>query len=88
MIEEGADGTLLVSGALPADALAERLDLDLPDTRDYATAAGYVLSVLKRLPDVGDAFTDQNWHFEVIEMDGRRIERLAIRAVARVPEEG
>ena len=87
MIEEGADGTLLVSGALPADALAERLDLDLPDTRDYATAAGYVLSVLKRLPDVGDGFTDQDWHFEVTEMDGRRIERLAIRAVEKLAEE-
>ena len=47
-----------------------------------------LLSVLKRLPDVGDAFTDQHWRFEVTEMDGRRIERLAIRAVEKVPEEG
>ena len=88
LIEEGEDGALLVSGAMPADALAERLGLDLPDTRDYATAAGYVLSVLKRLPDEGDAFTDQKWHFEVIEMDGRRIERLRISRVEKDGEEG
>ena len=86
MIEDGEDGSLLISGALPADALAERLDLELPDTRDYATAAGYVLSVLKRLPDAGDDFTEQDWHFEVIEMDGRRIERLRVRPVAKAEE--
>ncbi len=88
LIEEAEDGTLLVSGALPADALGERLGLDLPDTRDYATAAGFVLSVLKRLPDVGDCFVDQDWHFEVIEMDGRRIERLRVCRVEKVAEEG
>ncbi len=87
LIEEGEDGVLLVSGGLPADALAERLGLDLPDTRDYATAAGYVLSVLKRLPDAGDGFTDQNWHFEVIEMEGRRIERLRVSPVLGGDEE-
>ena len=88
LIEDGEDGVLLISGALPADALGERLGIDLPDTRDYATAAGYVLSVLKRLPDEGDAFTDQNWRFEVIEMDGRRIERLRVSPVETVGEEG
>ena len=85
LIEEGDDGSLLVSGALPADALADRLDLDLPDARDYATAAGYVLSVLRRLPDEGDAFTVHNWRFEVVEMDGRRIERLRVSPLARLP---
>src|SRR5204863_5927315 len=47
MVVERDDGSLLIAGALPADALAERLGLDLPDDRDYATVAGYVLSVLK-----------------------------------------
>jgi putative hemolysin len=86
LIEENADGSLLVAGALPADALADRLDLDLPDARDYATAAGYALSVLRRLPDAGDAFTVQNWRFEVVEMDGRRIERLRVSPLARPPQ--
>ncbi|MBU6267360.1 MAG: hemolysin family protein [Sphingomonadales bacterium] len=77
------DGSLLIAGALPADELARRLDLDLPDSRDYATTAGYVLSILKHLPQEGEAFTDQGWRFEVIDMDGRKIDKLL---VARVQE--
>ncbi|WP_423141555.1 hemolysin family protein [Parablastomonas sp. CN1-191] len=76
MIVERDDGSLLIAGALPADALADRLGLDLPDDRDYATAAGYVLSVLKRLPAEGEHFTEQDWRFEVVDMDGRKIDKL------------
>jgi len=79
MIAEDADGALMLAGALPADTLADRLDIDLPEQRDYATAAGYALSVLKRLPDAGDSFEEQGWHFVVAEMDGRRIEKLHAR---------
>ena len=92
MVVEREDGSLLISGALPADALAHRLGLDLPEHRDYATAAGYVLSVMKRLPDEGDFFIDQDWRFEVVDMDGRKIDKLLVSAlvpkVAAGPEEG
>jgi len=76
MVVERHDGSLLISGALPADALAHRLDIELPDDRDYATAAGYALSVLKRLPGEGEWFADQDWRFEVVDMDGRKIDKL------------
>jgi putative hemolysin len=78
MIVEREDGSLLVAGALPADALGTRLGLDLPDDRDYATAAGYVLSVLKHLPREGESFIDQDWRFEVVDMDGRKIDKLLV----------
>ena len=78
MVIERDDGSLLVAGALPADVLAERLGLDLPDDRDYATAAGFVLSVLKRLPNEGERFDDQGWRFEVVDMDGRKIDKLLV----------
>ena len=78
LLAEQSDGSLLVAGALPADALADRLGLDLPDMRDYATAAGFALSVLKRLPQAGEEFSTQGWRFEVAEMDGRRIEQLRV----------
>jgi putative hemolysin len=80
------DGSLLVAGALPADAMADRLGIELPDDRDYATAAGYVLSVLKRLPGEGEHFTEQDWRFEVVDMDGRKIDKLLVSAVAGVAE--
>ena len=66
------------AGALPVDALIDRLGLELPDDRDYATAAGYALSVLKRLPHEGENFTEQDWRFEVVDMDGRKIDKLLV----------
>ena len=78
MITEREDGSLLVSGALAADALAERLSLTLPDNREFATAAGYALFVLKHLPTEGEYFTDQGWRFEIVDMDGRKIDKLLV----------
>jgi putative hemolysin len=78
MVVERDDGSLLVAGALPADVMADRLGIDLPDDRDYATAAGFVLSVLKRLPSEGENFQEQGWRFEVVDMDGRKIDKLLV----------
>ena len=72
------DGSLLVSGSLSADQLAERLGLELPEDRDYATVAGLALAVLKRLPSEGEHFTQQGWRFEVVDMDGRKIDKLLV----------
>jgi putative hemolysin len=75
---ERDDGSLLISGSMAADALAERLGIDLPEDREFATAAGYVLFVLKRLPAIGEHFTDQGWRVEVVDMDGRKIDKLLV----------
>ena len=76
MVVERTDGSLLISGAMAADALAERLAIDLPEDREFATAAGYVLWVLKKLPHEGEHFEDQGWRIEVVDMDGRKIDKL------------
>ena len=79
IIERG-DGSLLISGALPVDQMAERLCIDLPEDREFATVAGYVLWSLKKLPDEGEHFSDQGWRIEVVDMDGRKIDKvLALR---------
>lgn len=80
------DGSLLVSGSTPADALAERLGITLGEDRDYATVAGHALAILRRLPTVGEAFENQGWRFEIVDMDGRKIDKLLVSAVVR-PEE-
>ena len=72
------DGSLLVSGQMAADALAERLEIDLPEDRDFATVAGLALAILKRLPEEGDSFIDQGWRFEIVDMDGRKIDKLLV----------
>jgi putative hemolysin len=79
-VVEREDGSLLVSGSLSADALADRLGLDYGEDREFGTAAGYALSVLKKLPHEGEHFTDQGWRFEVVDMDGRRIDKLLVSA--------
>lgn len=84
-IVERADGSLLVSGALSADDLADRLGLEYGDDREFATAAGYVLSVLKKLPVEGEVFKAQGWRFEVIDMDHRKIDKLLVTDERPVP---
>ncbi len=75
------DGSWLVAGWMPADALAERIGLTLPEDRDFATAAGLALDILKRLPTEGEVFVEQGYRFEIIDMDGRKIDKLLVSLV-------
>ncbi len=79
---ERADGSLLVSGWLPADTLAEKIGITLPDDRDYATVAGLALAEFKRLPSVGDHFALGGYRFEIMDMDGRKIDKLLVAELA------
>lgn len=72
------DGSLLVSGQLAADALAERIKIELPEDRDFATVAGLALAVLKHLPHEGESFVEQGWRFEIVDMDGHKIDKLLV----------
>jgi putative hemolysin len=72
------DGSLLVAGTMAADALAERLGIDLPEDRDYATVAGLALAAFRHLPSEGESFEEQGWRFEVVDLDGRRIDKLLV----------
>jgi putative hemolysin len=73
---EREDGSWLVSGAASADLLADRLGVNMPGDRDYATVAGFALSVLKHLPETGEKFRHDGWSFEIVDMDGRKIDKL------------
>ena len=77
---ERVDGSFLVSGAMAIDALAERLSIRLSEDRDYATVAGHALAQLRHLPEEGECFEDQDWIFEIVDMDGRKIDKLIVRA--------
>ncbi len=73
---ERDDGSWLVSGAANAELLSDRLGINIPEDRDYSTAAGFALSVLKHLPDTGESFRHDGWSFEIVDMDGRKIDKL------------
>jgi len=70
------DGSLLMSGSLPADEMADHLGIELPEKRDYETLAGYVLSRMHKLPSTGEWVDAQGWRFEVLDLDGRRIDKV------------
>jgi putative hemolysin len=73
---EGPD-VVVVAGSTHIGELNERFGLSVPD-EDYTTIGGFVFGALGRLPIVGDRVTAGNAVFTVREMDGRRIESLAI----------
>lgn len=83
-VTERDDGTLLVSGSMSAEEFSERLGLDYGEDREFATVAGFALSVLKRLPKEGESFTDQGWRFEVVDMDGRKIDKILVSRLDEV----
>ena len=82
---EREDGSWLVSGAASADILSDRLGVNLPSERDYSTVAGFALSVLKHLPETGEKFRHDGWSFEIVDMDGRKIDKLIASQPRRKP---
>lgn len=75
---EREDGSWLVSGAASADLLSDRLGVSMPDERDYSTVAGFALSVFKKIPETGEHFKFDGYRFEVVDMDGRKIDKLLV----------
>ena len=91
LVVEREDGSWLVDGRLSTDELREILVLDsLPDEDeyDYTTAAGMVISRFGRIPHAGEHLDWAGWRFEVVDLDGARVDKLLVsRAIAPAPPE-
>ncbi|BBK43750.1 hypothetical protein STVA_37700 [Allostella vacuolata] len=75
-----ADGTWLVDGRLPIDEFEDRVGLrGLSGSGDFHTVGGFVLNRLGHLPAVGESFEELGARFEVIDMDGRRIDKVLVQ---------
>lgn len=73
------DGSWLVDGSVPIDEVKELLQMKgLPDEDQYQTIAGFVLHRLGRIPKSGDYADWGNFRFEVVDMDGYRIDKVLI----------
>lgn len=70
------DGSWLIAGYMQADEMAEQIGITLPENRDYETVAGFVLSHLHHLPTTGEWVNAHGWRFEVVDLDGRRIDKV------------
>jgi putative hemolysin len=74
------DGSWLVDGGAGIEDLAKRLELKLEAVpRDYSTVSGLVLAELERIPATGDTLRWRGLMIEVVDMDGRRIDKLLVR---------
>jgi putative hemolysin len=73
------DGSFLVAGWMPVDEFADQMGFSVGVDPDFETVAGFVLDEMKHLPELGESFTKNGWIFEVIDLDGRRIDKLLIR---------
>lgn len=76
-----ADGSWLLDGALPVHELRDILQVDLmpgEETGDYETLGGFFMSRLGRIPAVGDITDWNDRRFEVVDMDGRRVDRVLV----------
>jgi len=76
------DGSWLVSGEMPIDEMADQLGIPLPKKRSYLTAAGLVIDLLGHLPKIGEVIETDAWRFEVVDMDGFRVDKILASRLA------
>ena len=63
---------------MPVDDFRERFRVTVPKDARYETVAGYILSELNHLPAVGESFERDGWRFEVVDLDGHRIDKVLV----------
>ena len=85
------DGSWLFDGLIPVPELKDRLGLkELPeeDRGRYNTLAGMIMLLLGRLPHTTDAVEWDDWRFEVVDLDGKRVDKVLASRLAPVRQEG
>jgi putative hemolysin len=73
------DRSWIVSGWMPVDEFADKLGVPVGRDPKFETVAGFVLAELNHLPRVGETFTRGHWRFEVLDLDGRRIDKVLVK---------
>jgi CBS domain containing-hemolysin-like protein len=76
-IEQVDEDTIRIDGTFPIDDFNERFRTDLP-VEDYHTVAGFVFGLLGRAPEVGDDVSHDGMRFDVLEVEGSRINKIAV----------
>lgn len=76
------DGSWLLAGAMPLDEAAEMLGIKPPEPRSYQTIGGLVLHLMGRIPEAGARADGLGWRWEVVDMDGRRIDKVLVHPKA------
>jgi putative hemolysin len=75
------DGSWLVAGWMPVDEFSDKLKVAIPKDPKYETVAGYILSILNHIPAVAETFEHDGWKFEIMDLDGRRIDKVLMSRI-------
>lgn len=75
------DGSYLVAGWMQADEFSSEFGIPMPRDADFQTVAGFILAEMNRLPNVGETFDKDHWRFEVVDLDGRRIDKILLSPI-------
>ena len=78
------DGSWLLAGWMPVDEMADMLNVVLPERRSYETVAGFVIGELQHLPATGEVVEMLGWRFEVVDLDGRRVDKVLAQRIEAV----
>lgn len=84
------DGSWLVDGLLPLEALGEIMGIEVfpgEEEGHYRTVAGFVIYHLGRIPQENDSFNWNDWRFEVVDMDGHRVDKVLLKKEELVSDE-
>lgn len=76
-----ADGSYLVAGWMQVDEFSHELGIPIPRDADFQTVAGFILAEMNHLPNVGESFDKGHWRFEVVDLDGRRIDKILVTRI-------
>jgi putative hemolysin len=78
---ERADGSFLVDGSVQIDEFKDKFKIEFDGEENYSTLAGFILYKLNKIPGLGDKFTFAGFEFEVVDMDGKRIDKVLVRRI-------
>ena len=78
-IVQREDGSWLIDGGVVMEDLEEILPVDeLPGRGSYQTLSGFIMYILQRIPSTGDHTKSNNFRFEVVDMDGNRVDKVLV----------
>ncbi len=77
------DGSFLVDGMIAVDEFQEYFGVDISRDGGYNTLAGYIMEILGRIPKTGEIFKSDSYSFEIVDLDGIRIDKVIIREIKK-----
>ncbi|MFZ1519031.1 MAG: hemolysin family protein [Ignavibacteriaceae bacterium] len=72
------DGSMLIEGSILIDELKEQLQISFTDEENFSTLGGFMMYKLNRIPKIGDKFEYESYLFEIVDMDGKRVDKVLV----------